>query len=165
LLISVSIVAVISVAVISACGSSIDDSTPTATPAASAAPVVPAAQANPTSSPSNAATIDTETTETLRQLAFDYWVAFNAYDPDKTLSYLEASYRQRREEEIRDEIGRIKIFNVQLDVSEQIPPQMNGDGTAEMFLMMKEPLGLRRIQMNFLEVNGEWKLTYTEEVE
>ena len=101
----------------------------------------------------------------MRQLSFDYWVAFNAYDPDKTLSYLEASYRQRREEEIRDEIGRIKTFNVQLEVSEQIPPQMNGDGTAEMFLMMKEPLGLRRIQMSFLEVNGEWKLTYTEEVE
>jgi len=104
------------------------------------------------------------TVDTLRQMAFDYWEAFNSFEADKVLAFLEDTYRLEREEEIRTDIGRIKTFGVRLEVSEQIPPQVDGD-KAVMFLLMKEPLGIRRIQMSYLKVDGDWKLTYSEEAE
>jgi hypothetical protein len=100
----------------------------------------------------------------LRQMAFDYWEAFNSFEADKVLAFLEDAYRLEREEEIRTDIGRIKTFGVKLEVSEQIPPQIDGD-EAVMFLLMKEPLGIRRIQMSYLKVDDNWKVTYSEEVE
>jgi len=104
------------------------------------------------------------TVDRLRQMAFDYWEAFNSFEADKVLAFLEDTYRLEREEEIRTDIGRIKTFGVRLEVSEQIPPQVDGD-KAVMFLLMKEPLGIRRIQMSYLKVDGDWKLTYSEEAE
>ncbi len=102
--------------------------------------------------------------EVLRQLAFAYWEAFNAYDADRALSYLEDAYRAERESEIRSDIGQIRMFRVKLGVSEESPPQMAGQGDWEMFLNMKEPIGTRRIRMAFTSVGGEWKITCAEEV-
>ena len=47
----------------------------------------------------------------LRQFAFAYWEAFNAYDADRVLGYLEEEDREQREEEIRGDIARVKLFN------------------------------------------------------
>ncbi len=102
--------------------------------------------------------------EELRQLAFAYWKAFNAYDVDKVLSYLEESYRMEREQKIRSDIGRLKLFRVKLGPSEESPPRLIGPGEAEMFMRMREPLGTRRIHMMFRQVNSEWKITYSQEV-
>jgi hypothetical protein len=102
--------------------------------------------------------------DTLRKLAFAYWEAFNAYDVERVLSYLETAYRAEREAQIRTDIGRIKTFGVKLGMSEATPPQTLGDGQWEMYLNMKEPLGTRRIRMAFRQVDGAWKLTYSQEV-
>ncbi len=107
---------------------------------------------------------DSREAETLRELAFAYWEAFNAYDAYRTLAYLEDEYRRQREEEIRDDIGKIKLFRVHLGVSEETPPWIVGPDEREMYLTMKEPLGTRRIRMAFREVAGEWKIIFAEEV-
>ena len=92
---------------------------------------------------------DAEEADALRQLAFTYWDAFNAYDADKTLGYLEEDYRQQRDEAVRGEIARIKLFGVKLGVSEEPPPWIVGPAERAMYLTMKEPLGERRISIVF----------------
>ena len=103
--------------------------------------------------------------ETLRRLAFDYWAAFNSYNVENVLAYLEDSYRLERDSEIRQDLGRLKLFRVKLGVSEETPPQMTGPNEGEIFLLMKEPLGTRRIKMAFRKLDGTWKITYAEEVQ
>ncbi len=122
------------------------------------------------SSPAPLQTIDAPTVEALdgnrlRDLAFAYWEAFNAYDEKRTLAFLDVGYRSTVEAEIRRDIGRIRSFNVKLGVSEETPPQLLGPGHAQMYLIMREPLGTRRIQMSFIEIDEDWKITYAEEVE
>jgi hypothetical protein len=102
--------------------------------------------------------------ETLRQLAFAYWDAYNAYDVDQVLSYLEPGERAKRETTIRDEIGRLKTFGVKLGISEQSPPVLTGADAAEMLLTMKEPLGSRTMKMVFLLRDGRWLITAADEV-
>ena len=107
---------------------------------------------------------DSEEADALRELAFGYWEAFNAYDADAALAYLEADYRQQRDETVRSEIGRMKPFRVRLGLSEESPPSVVSRDEREMYLTMKEPLGERRIRMAFRKVEGEWKITFVEEV-
>lgn len=104
------------------------------------------------------------TTERLRGLAFSYWEAFNAYDADLVLSYLEEAYRAARDELIRDEIDTISAFRVRLGIREESPPVVLSDGTAEMFIELKEPLGTRRIRMAFAQIDGDWIIVFAEEV-
>ena len=137
--------------------------------ATAVAALVTAACAVPTATPKPTPVLfsslgHTDEIEALRQLAFNYWEAFNSYDADQVLSYLEEDYRKERESAIRRDIGRIKLFKVKLGVSEESPPQMTGPGEGEMFLRMKEPLGTRRIRMAFREVEDGWKITYSQEV-
>ena len=138
------------------------DPAPTSVPAADPAPtLVPADEPQPTSVPAEEA----EEADALRQMAFDYWEAFNAYDADRVLEFLKEGYGQEREEKIRGDIGRLKLFSVQLGVTEESPPSIVDEDEWEMYLTMKEPLGTRRIRMAFREVGGEWKITFSEEVE
>ncbi len=174
--------ALVAVAVVGvACGSStpaeptpapVEDPKPTTIPVADpeSTPVpaddpeptsVPADDPQPTSVPAEEA----EEADALRQMAFDYWEAFNAYDADRVLEFLEEGYGQEREEKIRGDIGRLKLFSVQLGVTEESPPSIVDEDEREMYLTMKEPLGTRRIRMAFREVGGEWKITFSEEVE
>ena len=110
------------------------------------------------------ATSDAAQADTFRQMTFDYWEAFNAYDADRVLGFLEEGYGREREEKIRGDIGRLKLFSVQLGVTEESPPSIVDEDEWEMYLTMKEPLGTRRIRMAFREVDGEWKITFSEEV-
>ena len=154
-----------------ACGSStlaeptpapVEDPKPTTIPVADPELTpVPADDPQPTSVPADEA----EEADALRQMAFDYWEAFNAYDADRVLELLEEGYGQEREEKIRGDIGRLKLFSVQLGVTEESPPSTVDEDEREMYLTMKEPLGTRRIRMAFREVGGEWKITFSEEVE
>ena len=124
-------------------------------------------QATPTERPQVAPTeepqVDPQEADALRKLAFAYWEAFNAYDADRALGYLEEDYRQQQDSAVRDDIGMIKLFSVKLGVSEETPPQVVGNDEWEMYLTMKEPLGTRRIRMGFRKVAGEWKITFAEE--
>ena len=124
-------------------------------------------QATPTERPQVAPTeepqVDPQEADALRKLAFAYWEAFNAYDADRALGYLEEDYRQQQDSAVRDDIGMIKLFSVKLGMSEETPPQVVGNDEWEMYLTMKEPLGTRRIRMAFRKVAGDWKIIFAEE--
>ena len=111
-----------------------------------------ACEGEPTPTLSPGPVADPEEAALIRKLAFGYWEAFNAYDADRALAYLE-------------EIGRIDLFNVQLGVSEEAPPWTIDGGGREIYLTMKEPLGTRRIRMEFRDVEGAWKITFAQQVE
>ena len=136
---------------------------PTATPEPS--PQSEPQTADPTTTPEPSPQLDIEDINALSKLTFAFWDAYNAYDGDKTLGYLEESYRQLRGEEIRDNIGLMKLFGVKLELSEESPPHMINDGEWEMHMTMKEPLGTRRIRMAFRQVEGEWKIVFAEQVQ
>ena len=136
---------------------------PTATPEPS--PESEPQTADPTTTPEPSPQLDIEDINALSKLAFAFWDAYNAYDGDKTLGYLEESYRQLRGEEIRDNIGLMKLFGVKLELSEESPPHIISDGEWEMHMTMKEPLGTRRIRMAFRQVEGEWKIVFAEQVQ
>ena len=103
--------------------------------------------------------------EPLRRLAFEYWEKFNSYDVDGALALLEESYALERGETIRGDIGRLRMFRLKLGLSEHTPPRLTGPGEGQLFLLMKEPLGIRIIRMAFLKVDAEWRITYAQEVE
>ena len=100
----------------------------------------------------------------VRALAADYWAAYNAYDPEKAISYLDESVGPAKEESIRDEIGRIKTFGVQLGVSEKSAPVLTAPGQVEMYLSMKTPTGTRTVFMKVAQRGDHWAVTYMEEV-
>ena len=136
----------------------VDDPEPTSAPTAIPEPTpTPADDPEPTSDAE-------EQGDTFRQMTFEYWEAFNAHDADRVLEFLEEAYGQEREEKIRSDIGRLKLFSVQLGVTEESPPSMVDEDEWEMYLTMKEPLGTRRIRMAFRQVDGEWKVVFSEEV-
>jgi hypothetical protein len=135
---------------------------PTATPETS--PQSETQEADPTATPEPSAQLDVADINAVRELAFAFWEAYNAYDPDKALSYLEETYRQERDVPLRENVATIKLFSVKLEMSEESPPHMIGDGEWEMHMTMKTPLDVRRIRMSFRKVEGEWKLTFAEQV-
>jgi hypothetical protein len=102
--------------------------------------------------------------EALRKLAFAYWDAYNSYDIDTVLSYLEANERVTREAGIRDEIGRLKAFGVKLRMSEKSPPALSAPDTGEMLMTMQEPLGSRIMKMVFLLRDDKWWVIAADEV-
>ena len=136
---------------------------PTATPETS--PQSETQEADPTATPEPSAQLDVADINAVRELAFAFWEAYNAYDPDKALSYLEETYRQERDVPLRENVATIKLFSVKLEMSEESPPHMIGDGEWEMHMTMKTPLDVRRIRMSFRKVEGEWKLTFAEQVQ
>lgn len=81
------------------------------------------------------------------------------------MSYLEGNYRQAHRGEVEKGIKKMKMFGVKLGVSEESPPRIKGANEAEMYVALKDPLGIRRILMKFAMVEGEWKITFAEEVE
>lgn len=125
------------------------------------------ANSPPTPATSSAATttpLAAEDAQTVRDLAAAYWAAYNDYDPEKAISYLDEGYRPSQEKVVRDEIGRIKTFGVQLGVSEKSAPVLIGPDQAEMYLNMKTPTGTRTLWMKFARRGDAWTITYVEEV-
>jgi hypothetical protein len=92
-----------------------------------------------------------------------YWDAFNAYEAERVLSYLEETYRTTRQDPIRAEIDQIRSFGIKLRVQEESPPVLLGDDAAEMYMQLKEPLGVRHIRMGFARIEGDWAITFAEE--
>ena len=130
---------------------------------AAAAP--PSAEPAAAATPTAASVGDPETLGALKSLAFEYWIAFNEHDVDKVLSYLEESYRAERAEEVSAEIAQLKLFGVTLGLSERSPPVLLSPTEGEMMLNLREPLGVRKVRMAFRMIDGEWKITFGEEVE
>jgi hypothetical protein len=110
--------------------------------------------------------ISEQEAQALRDLAFAYWAAFDAYDVQGTLAYLEPSYRAARAKVVQGDIGRIKLFGVKLGLSEKTPPVLVGPGQAQMYMNLKEPTGTRTILMKFAQTGSgdPWLITFAEEV-
>ena len=89
---------------------------------------------------------------------------FYTYDPEKAISYLDESVGPDKEKSVRDEIGRIKTFGVQLGVTEKSAPVLTAPGQAEMYLSMKTPTGTRTVFMKVAQRGDHWAVTYMEEV-
>ena len=130
---------------------------------AAAEPAVAAPTAEP--APTAASGGDPETLAALKRLAFEYWIAVNEHDVEKVLSYLEESYRAEAEERVVAEIEQMKLFGVTLGVSERSAPALLSPTEGEMMLNLREPLGTRKVRMAFRLVDGEWKISFAEEVE
>ena len=116
---------------------------------------------------SNGAAVADDTVEVtaLRELAFQYWDAFNEYDVDSVLAFLEPTYRAQREEPIREDIARLEQFSVELGVTEHIPPHLAESGQWEMHLVMEVPIDIRRLRTEYLKDDDLWWITHVEEVE
>ena len=116
---------------------------------------------------SNGAAVADDTVEVtaLRELAFQYWGAFNEYDVDSVLAFLEPTYRAQREEQIREDIASLEQFSVELGVTEHLPPHEADSGQWEMYLVMETPVDIRRLRMEYLKYGDRWWITYAEEVE
>ena len=146
----VAVVLLAAAALLSACGGS---------GGSAASPIAAVASAAASTSP-----LATSDTQAVRDLANAYWTAYNAYDADKALSYLEKSYGASQDKTVRSEIGQIKTFGVKLGVKEKSAPVLNGADTAQMFLTMSTPTGKRLMLMKFKRVGGAWTITYVQEV-
>lgn len=103
--------------------------------------------------------------DAIRLMAKEYWAALNDYDAHRALPMLEPGYRAEEEEQIRKDIGRMKIFRVKLGVSEDTPPTLNEDGDYETYINLETPIDTRRVLMRFSHINNQWLITYSDEVE
>ena len=101
----------------------------------------------------------------IRRIVREYWAALNDYDVDRALPMLESGYRAQEEELIRKDIGRMKAFRVRLGVSEESPPTLNENGDYETYLRLKTPIDTRRAKMVFSRIDGQWRITFSGEVE
>ena len=160
---------ILAAALAAACAGPVATSGPTPTPAATPAPTPSATPPTPSATPPTPlaaplGSIAPAEAEVLRRLAFAYWDAYNAYDIDTVLSYLEPGERAKREAGIRDEIGRLKPFGVKLGMSEKSPPVLSAPDRGEMLMTMKEPLGSRTMKMVFLHRDGKWWVIAADEV-
>lgn len=106
-----------------------------------------------------------EEADVIRELARMYWETFNAYDADHVLSMLEPSYRAEEDELIRGDIGRMRLFRVQLDVSEKSSPALNEDGEYVTYMNLETPIDSRTVKMVFRHIGGHWWIVYSDEVE
>ena len=102
---------------------------------------------------------------TISRMVVAYWGAFNDYDADIALSMLEPSYRAVEEELIRRDIGRMKLFRVKLDVSEETSISRNDAGDYEIHLRLATPVDTRRLLMVFRHIDGQWWIVFSDEVE
>jgi hypothetical protein len=153
------------------CASSSTPASSTATDAAGSVTASTAISTSASTAPQASTTVVTyqaisqQEAQTLRDLALAYWAAFNAYDAQGALAYLEPTYRAERTKVVKSDIGRIKLFGVKLGMSEKTPPVLVGPGQAQMYMSLKEPTGTRTILMKFAQPGGgTWLITYAEEV-
>jgi hypothetical protein len=101
----------------------------------------------------------------IRQIVKEYWDALNDYDVDRALPMLEPGYRAQEEELIRQDISRMRMFRVKLGVSEETLPALNKNGDYETYLKLETPIDTRRVLMIFRRIDGQWQITYSDEVE
>lgn len=110
-------------------------------------------------------TSEAEEVEAIRRIITQYWEALNDYDVDHAITMLEPAYRAAEEEQIRRDIGRMKMFRAKLGVSEESPPTLNAEGDYETYLSVKTPVDTRRVLMVFRQIDGAWWIVYSEEVD
>ena len=152
--------------------------TPTAEapPETSLPPTTPETQTPPTTPPPTTpteeaetppATITPEDIEAARQVVFAYWEAFNSYDLEGVLAFLEESWREERTESIASEISQMEMADMTMGVEEEAEPEVT-DGTIaiKMFIAIPVIFMPDRHYIYYLKnIEGEWKIYLAEEVE
>ncbi len=109
------------------------------------------------------ASITQEDVDAARQVVFDYWEAFNNYDVEGVLAYLEEPYRLVKEESITSEIGQMQSFNATLGVEEEALPTITPEGKVKIKIKLSTPLGARHVTYDLVKINNEWKICLTVE--
>ncbi len=138
------VLAAVSVLALAACaGASTPTATATPTPVTSSVP---------------------EDAQAVRFAIREYWEGFNSYDKERVLPLLTPEYHAVRSERIITDIGRLRQFRVKLGWKEESPPLLRADGTGQAFISITEPLGTRRVQMDFEKRAEGWKITFVDEV-
>jgi hypothetical protein len=149
---------------------------PVTTPATQApATTPPPATTTPTEEPEAtppAATteggITEEDIEAARQAVFAYREAFNNYDVEGALAFLEESHRADREDGIRSDIGQMKAYGIKLGVEEEAEPTITDDGMVAIYIKLDVPVfgqKDRHVIYYLMEIEGEWKICVSEDVE
>ena len=113
------------------------------------------------------ATITEEDVEAARQVVFAYREAFNNYDVEGTLAFLEESLRAEREEAIRSDISQMKSYGIKLGVEEEAEPTVTDDGMVAIYIMLDVPVfgqKDRHVIYYLMEIEGEWKICSYEDV-
>jgi hypothetical protein len=112
-----------------------------------------------------ASALPQEEIDAARQVVYDYWEAFNAYDVDGVLACLEESYRQQRADEIPGEIGQMEAAKVQLELEEEAEPVVTSEGIVVIQIKLIVPvLPDRHITYDLVKIDGEWKICASEEL-
>lgn len=101
--------------------------------------------------------------QAVRLVVYQYWEAFNSYDADGVLSYLEDAYRKQKEEEIRGDIGRMRFFRVKLGVEEEMAPVIHSGGQAEIKIRLSTPVGTKHVTYYLTRETGQWKIYLAQE--
>jgi hypothetical protein len=139
-----------------ACGQAADEPLGSETPAESGAP---------TDNGEVAGTLSPEEIDAARQVVYDYWEAFNAYDVEGVLACLEDSYCQLRADEIPGEIGQMEAAGVTLGLEEEAEPVVTPDGIVVIQIKLIVPiLSDRHITYDLVKIDGEWKICDSEEL-
>jgi hypothetical protein len=119
----------------------------------------------PTSSPEAETppppTVDSEPPEepaTASQVILEYWEAMNSYDLELALSYYEEQYREQEEEEVKDDISRLRQFSVTLSVNSVSEPIYMSEDRVRYDIMLGTPVGERALTYPLQRINGEWKI-------
>jgi hypothetical protein len=139
-----------------ACGQAADEPLGTETPAESNAPE---------DNGEVAGTLSQGEIDAARQVVYDYWEAFNAYDVEGVLDYLEESYRQLRADEIPGEIGQMEGAGVTLELEEEAEPVVTPEGIVVIQIKLIVPiLSDRHITYDLVKIDGDWKICDSEEL-
>ena len=82
----------------------------------------------------------------------------NSYDLELALSYYEEQYREHEEEEVKDDISRLRQFSVTLSVNSVSEPIYMSEDRVRYDIMLGTPIGERALTYLLQRINGEWKI-------
>jgi len=111
--------------------------------------------------------INEEDIEAARQVVLAYFKALNNYDLEGALACMEESWGNEKEPGLTGEINQMKTWSVTLTVEEEAEPAINADETIEikMKITPSKLAGPRHAVYQLMEIEGEWKICYSEDVE
>jgi len=111
--------------------------------------------------------INGEDIEAARQVVLAYFEALNNYDLEAALACMEESWGQGKETSLTGEISQMKSWGVTLIVEEEAEPAINADETIEIKVKItpSKLAGPRHAVYQLMEIEEEWKICYSEDVE
>jgi hypothetical protein len=125
----------------------------------------PADNSEPADNGQVAAALSAGEIDAARQVVYDYWEAFNAYDAEGVFACLEDTYYELRKDEIPGEIAQMQGAGVTLELEEEAEPVVTADGMVVIQIKLIVPiLPDRHITYDLIKIDGEWKICDSEEL-